>query len=197
MNHPAGRPKLALLTYIAGALTLLVGVLFLTVPAIVRPGNEWLLALILICGGVTSAAFSVSALRTDVKIYTLLLAVLSLCTGLIVLVHPLDTFITLTTLLGFYFMFESALMGGLGMNLRPHWRAAIWPLMLSAISLVLSASIWMKLAGSPKAVIVILLGISFVARGAVYIAMASIVRTQAALPANTPPPGGQASAAEI
>lgn len=175
------RPRLRAFTFLMGVLTLLVGLLMLVMPATAKMGGEWILATLMIGGAIMSAGFAATALRQDVRVYTSLLATLSLATGVTILVHPLDTFITLTTLLGIYFMLESGLFGGLGLSLRPNWSATGLLLMIGAISFVLSALIWLRLAGAPKTVIVGLLGISFIARGAAYVALSIMMKGRAPL----------------
>lgn len=180
--YKSDRPGLRAATLLTGFLTLAVGILFLAMPAVAKVGNEWIIATLFICGAITNAGFSITTLRTDVRVYTILLTALSLATGVIILVNPLDTYMTLTTLFGMYFILESALFGGLGMSLRPNWLASFWLFATSAISFVMSVLIWLRLAGSPKSVIITLIGISFIARGVLYIALSLIMRGRAPLP---------------
>jgi uncharacterized membrane protein HdeD (DUF308 family) len=79
-------------------------------------------------------------------------------------------------------MAESGLLGGLGMSLRPNWNVSVWLFATGLISFVMSVLIWLRLAGSPKHVILSLVGISFIARGVLYIALARMIRSGARLP---------------
>lgn len=176
------RPRLRALTMTLGVLTLLVGLLIIFMPAVAKWGGEWILAALMLGGALMSAGFAATALRRDVRVFTSLLAALSLATGVVILVHPLDTFITLTTLLGVYFMLESGLFAGLGLSLRPNWSASALLFAIAAISFVLSALIWLRLAGAPRGTILILLGISFIARGILYVSLALRIKGQAPLP---------------
>ena len=175
------RPKLRVLTMTTGLLTALVGILLLTWPEVVKYGKEWIIAALLIGGAVTSAGFTITAYRFDVRVYTALLAVLSLVTALIILLIPLDRSVTLTTLLGIYFMIESGLMGGLGMSVRPNWSASVWMFAYAAVSFVMSMLIWLALAGAPKRVLVGMLAISFIVRGTMYVALAILIKSRAPL----------------
>jgi uncharacterized membrane protein HdeD (DUF308 family) len=178
------RPKLRLVTMTTGLLTALVGVLLLAVPAVVQYGKEWIIAGLLLGGAVTTAGFALTALRLDIRVYTALLAALSLVTAVIILVNPLDRFITLTTLLGFYFMIESGLMGGLGMSVRPNWTASFWMFSYAIVSFFMSALIWLFLAGAPKKVLVGMLAISFILRGLMYVALSILMKGRAPLRAS-------------
>ncbi len=181
----AERPKLTALTFVAGVLTLAVGIVTIATPALARTGREWLIAVVLLLSGLTSAGFAITTLRRNVRTYTSLLALLSIATALVVLNSPLDTFITLTTLMGVYFTMESVLMGGLGMSLLPHRAAASCVLGLGAVSLIMSALIWLKLAGASQHIIVMLVGVTFVARGVMYLTLAVLIKGRAPL---TPEP---------
>ena len=175
------RPVLTAFTFAVGAVTLAIGLVTVFWPSLARFGREWLIALVLILSGVCSAGFAATTLRKDVRVYTILMALLSIATGIIVAVHPLDTFITFTALMGLYFMIEAALLGGLGMSLRPHWTAVACILTMGAVSLVMSALVWSIMAGASRGVIVILVGITFIARGLMYLILAILMRGRAPL----------------
>lgn len=175
------RPKLTVFTFVTGLLTLAVGLITIIVPAVAQMGREWLIASVLIASGVTSIGFAATALRQEVRVYAILLAASSIAAGLTVLLHPLDTFITFTTLMGIYFMIESGLMGGLGMSVRSNRTAALMIFAMGSVSLIMSALIWLRLAGSPLKVIVTLVGITFIARGVMYMILAILIKGQGPL----------------
>lgn len=170
------RPVLRALTLVVGLLTMLLGIAFITVPTMVKMGNEWLIALLILGSAVLCAGFMFTTLRSDVRGYTGLLTLLSLATGLTILINPLDRAITLTVVLAVYFMVESALWGGLGTSLRPHWSITIILYCIALVSFVLSLLIWLRMAGAPKPVIVSLLGINFIARGLGYMAIGFMMK---------------------
>ena len=183
--NPGDRPRLRAFTFVLGVLTMVIGAGLFIVPEVMKMGGEWILACLFIAGAVTTAGFAVTTLRLDVRAYCMLLSAISLVTGVIVLVHPLDTFITMTTLLGMYFILESALMGGLGTSLRHIFSVAVWPFLFSLLSFVISALIWLRLSGAPREVLLALVGISFVARGAMWIILSVMMKGRGPLAPST------------
>lgn len=183
------RPVLRAVTILVGLMTALIGILFIAVPAIAKIGNEWILAAMFIAGGVMTAGFAATTLHADVRVYTVLLTILSIGTGLTALINPLDRSITLTTLLGMYFMVEAALYAGIGTSLRRYTGPSVLMMAIAMISFVMSMMIWLYMAGSPKTVILSLLGISFIARGLAYVLLSLMMRGQAPLAPSASQPG--------
>jgi uncharacterized membrane protein HdeD (DUF308 family) len=99
----------------------------------------------------------------------------SLVAACLLFFHPLDTFITFTTLLGVIFCIQGILLVTLGMEVRP-FRLWFLPVISGAVSLVFSAMIWLFLSGMLFHKIAIMAGILLLIRGVVTLMWAFGIR---------------------
>lgn len=163
-----------------GTVLIVLGIVALSLPAMVTLGIELLLGWLLVIGGVAQAVHALAARKSAAFFLTLLSAVLYLGVGVLLLAYPLQGILTLTLVLGTFFMIEGIFKIMLALRLRstPNW---YWLLISGIVALLLGAIIWAWWPGDAPWVIGLLVGIDMIFSGwsMVMIALsASCVRCQ-------------------
>jgi uncharacterized membrane protein HdeD (DUF308 family) len=155
---------------ITGIFTVVIGLLILGAPILMRGSIRPMVAIMLLLGGLSQGLYTLlgrgmlGLKRPEDVVLSWLLTIIPLIVGILVLVHPLDTFMTFTTLMAMFFGVEGALRIGKGYGMRPH-KLFILPIILGIISIIFCLLIFYLIAGVPEEIIIDLLGLTFIARG--------------------------------
>ncbi len=155
-----------------GGINILLGICMIVIPYVTEKKIgvvPFLLALMILLGGVFSAISTFVSRGPERSWMGALQVILRFATGIIILVSPLEGSVTLTTLLGIYFGLDGALILGIASRVRHEKETVTALLILGVTSIVFSVLIWLLIAGSPIKVIAGVLGITFLIRGGVII----------------------------
>ncbi len=170
-----------------GVINVLLGICMIVIPYVAerRIGLvPFLLALMILLGGVFSAISTFVSRGPERSWMGVLQVIIRFATGITMLVSSLEGDVTLTTLLGIYFGLDGALILGIASRVRQEKEMATALLILGVTSILFSLLIWLLIAGSPIKVIAGILGITFLIRGGVLLRGALRARN---LPAEEPP----------
>lgn len=174
-----------------GGFTILLGLVILLLP--VSPEKrqfvESMVGVMLLSSAAIYLLLSWLFRKIDSLYLVVGLAAVTLASGLLILLHPLDTFLTFYTLMAVMFLLEGALLIGLSLNRRSHG-GKLWHFVMSLgiISLVCAVLLWFVMAGSQLSTVRILIGLTFIARGGVYGLIGSLAEKPADAP-NSASPG--------
>ena len=146
-----------------------------------------LIAAMLILGAVVITVYTLAIHSGRNRIGGLLLAAVRLITALLLLFHPLDTFITFHVLLAIYFGVEGAL--AIGESYRIKGLKILYPafLVLGITGVGCSAIIWLFMKGASYFAVSSLLAIVFFVRGGVGIYTGLAVKNYRPVGGATPP----------
>ncbi len=130
INDVAGSVKHWYLYMIVGALFLIVGVYMLFVPVESYVALSLLFAIMFIVAGVASVVYSISN-REELSGWgwVLALGILSILMGVLMLIHPGLSMVTLAFLVGFTVLFQSASMFGYSFEMKDQGVSDWWVVM--------------------------------------------------------------------
>ena len=118
----------------------------------------------MILSGITHFVFAFKTHTTGGRIWEILIGLIYLFTGVILLMHPLDSLLILTLVLACYLFFEAIVEFIQFFQLRPR-HGAVWLLIDGIITLILAIMIWRSWPASSVWVIGTLVGISMIFSG--------------------------------
>jgi uncharacterized membrane protein HdeD (DUF308 family) len=115
-----------------------------------------------------------------------------ICAGML-LFHPLDTFITFTTLLALYFTIQGIIVVDLALRLRPH---TLWvlPLINGLLALLFAGLVFLFISGLMFDRIAMLAGAVLLVRGVINILFVQLMKGMSQQPVPEPEPAPEASA---
>ncbi len=175
-----------------GVINALLGICMIVIPHVTEKKIgvvPFLLALMILLGGVFSAISTFMSRGPERSWMGVLQVVLRFATGIMMLASSLDRSVTLTTLLGIYFGLDGALILGIASRVRREKEMVTALLILGVTSILFSLLIWLLIAGSPIKVIAGILGITFLIRGGVIIRGGLRAKNLPAEEAPAPPAG--------
>jgi len=184
MNTAKSTDKIYLLSLSVGIITVVLGLALAAthfIPPDQRDKLRVIIAFILILGGIAQALYSYTftsighMFKTEAIVWNSLRSVISVFVGFVILLHPLDSFITFPLLIAVFFIVEGALTIGIANNIRPQ-KVFIYPLINGVVSLTFAILIFYVMAGMHEHFTIKLLGLTFVIRGVVVILMAFSLR---------------------
>ena len=146
-----------------------------------------LIAAMLLLGAVVAVVYTLAIHSGRDRISGLLLAAARVATALLLLFHPLDTFITFHVLLAIYFAVEGALASGEAYRVRN--LRLLFPafLVLGVSGIACSALIWLFMKDASYFAVSTLLAVVLFVRGAVGIYTALAVRNYRPVGGAAPP----------
>jgi len=155
-----------------GILNIIMGLAIIAIPLTLSSGfmvHEYLVNLFtifLITSGILQFAYLYFGPEQNSTIYMVLNAALSLGVGLLIFLHPLDTNMTLETVLASFFSASGAFT--LGIAIRNFGRKN-FPFVLThaILSLLLATLIWFGASAFSRPVLSLLVGADFILRGVV------------------------------
>jgi uncharacterized membrane protein HdeD (DUF308 family) len=118
----------------------------------------------MIISGITHFVFAFKTHTTGSRIWELLVGAVYIFTGVILLMHPLDSLLVLTLVLACYLFFEAIFEFIHFFQLRPRHGAG-WLLVDGLITLILSVMIWRAWPASSIWVVGTLVGVSMIFSG--------------------------------
>jgi uncharacterized membrane protein HdeD (DUF308 family) len=160
-NQPNKKINISIL---ASALLIVLGILGIMLPAFSTLVAETWLALILISTGAAKFVYALQGRQESGFVLKLLLSVLYLSTGIGLLFYPLPGLLTLTLLLGSFFLTEGTFELFLAFRLRPQPN---WPWILAngIITLFLGGLVWLQWPSNAPWLLGTLLGVSILFSG--------------------------------
>ncbi|WP_404785132.1 HdeD family acid-resistance protein [Altericista sp. CCNU0014] len=149
---------------LTSALLIVLGVLGIMLPAFSSLVAETWLALILISTGAAKFVYALQGRQESGFVLKILLSILYFSTGIGLLFYPLPGLLTLTLLLGSFFLTEGTFELFLAFRLRPksNWT---WVLVNGIITLFLGGLVWFQWPSNAPWLLGTLLGVSILFSG--------------------------------
>ncbi|BEQ13694.1 HdeD family acid-resistance protein [Desulfoferula mesophila] len=161
---------------IAGIISLFLGSLAILAPLVATMAVVWIIGAVILAQGIIQLIHCFKSAHWSAFAWNLLWAVVYVIAGGLILARPLLGAVTLTLLLGVFFLFEGAVKVGLAMKIKPASRWG-WVLFSGAMGLLLGIII---LAGWPGdtalGILGLLLGIDLIFGGWSMIMLASAAK---------------------
>jgi uncharacterized membrane protein HdeD (DUF308 family) len=145
-------------------LLILAGLFAILIPSISGIAITFFFGWAMILSGVTHFVFAFKTHTTGGRVWELLVGAVYVFTGVILLMHPLDSLLILTLVLACYLFFEAIVEFIQFFQLRPR-HGAVWLLVDGIITLILAIMIWRSWPASSIWVIGTLVGISMIFSG--------------------------------
>jgi uncharacterized membrane protein HdeD (DUF308 family) len=145
-------------------LLILAGIFALAIPSISGIAITLFFGWAMILSGITHFVFAFKTHTTGGRVWELLVGAVYVFTGVVLLMHPLDSLLVLTLVLACYLFFESIVEFIQFFQLRPR-HGAVWLLVDGIITLILAIMIWRSWPASSIWVIGTLVGISMIFSG--------------------------------
>jgi uncharacterized membrane protein HdeD (DUF308 family) len=145
-------------------LLILAGLFAILIPSISGIAITFFFGWAMILSGVTHFVFAFKTHTTGGRVWELLVGAVYVFTGVILLMHPLDSLLILTLVLACYLFFEAIVEFIQFFQLRPR-HGAVWLLIDGIITLILAIMIWRSWPASSVWVIGTLVGISMIFSG--------------------------------
>ncbi len=138
-------------------------------------GIELMFACLLIVGGVVQAVHAFKSMSAGGILLKLLLSILSLVTGIVLLIYPLAGILTLTLILGVFIFLDGVLRVIHAFELRPlpKWG---WVLVNGILNVILGILIWSQWPSDAVWILGLFVGISLIFNGMAVIAFSTSVR---------------------
>ena len=182
---PAGEPGMQALAanrtlvMAVGVLLALLGIVAILSPFVSGVALTLVFGALLVAGAVFQTASAFAARKWSGFLFAVLLAALYAVAGVVLLVNPTLGLVTLTLLLGVYFLAEGVieLLMGLRIRANSNWG---WMLFSGVVSLLLSSLILLEFPTSAAWAVGLLFGVNLLTSG---VAMASLA--MAATPEST------------
>jgi len=146
-----------------GILFILLGCFAIATPVVFTFATDFLLGAIFLVGGVALLYHTFKTWGISGSWLSLLAALLTGCAGFILLTKPVTGIIALTTVLGIYFLFESALKMSWALSFEQ--KQKFWLIVSALISLALGLMILAGLPAIATWVIGLFVGIDFLFLG--------------------------------
>ena len=145
-------------------LLILAGLFAIMIPSISGIAITLFFGWAMILSGITHFVFAFKTHTTGGRVWELLVGAVYVFTGVVLLMHPLDSLLVLTLVLACYLFFESIVEFIQYFQLRPR-HGAVWLLIDGVITLILAIMIWKSWPASSIWVIGTLVGISMIFSG--------------------------------
>ena len=145
-------------------LLILAGLFAILIPSISGIAITFFFGWAMILSGITHFVFAFKTHTTGGRVWELLVGAVYVFTGVILLMHPLDSLLILTLVLACYLFFEAIVEFIQFFQLRPR-HGAVWLLIDGIITLILAIMIWRSWPASSVWVIGTLVGISMIFSG--------------------------------
>jgi uncharacterized membrane protein HdeD (DUF308 family) len=145
-------------------LLIIAGLFAICIPSISGIAITLVFGWAMIFSGITHLIFAFKTHTTGGRVWELLVGAVYLFTGVILLMHPLDSLLVLTLVLAYYLFFEAIVEFIQYFQLRPR-HGAVWLLVDGIITLILAVMIWRAWPASSVWVIGTLVGISMIFSG--------------------------------
>ncbi len=145
-------------------LLILAGLFAILIPSISGIAITFFFGWAMILSGITHFVFAFKTHTTGGRVWELLVGAVYVFTGVILLMHPLDSLLILTLVLACYLFFEAVVEFIQFFQLRPR-HGAVWLLIDGIITLILAIMIWRSWPASSVWVIGTLVGISMIFSG--------------------------------
>lgn len=173
--HPSAPRGLTTWLWIAGIASVLLGALAIVFPFAATLAATLVIGAILCVSGLMELIRAVAMRRNGSLIWDALFGLAALAAGLILLFWPLQGIVTLTIVVGVFFLLAGAFKTVAGFVLRPFpgWG---WVGLSGALSGLLGLLLLFGLPGTASWAIGLLVGIDLMFLGAAEIAMASALR---------------------
>jgi uncharacterized membrane protein HdeD (DUF308 family) len=149
---------------ILGIFMILLGLIAIGTPWVGALAIDFLVGWLLVVGGLAHLIDSVQSRKWSGFFLELLTGALYLVIGIVLLMHPLRGILTLTMLLGIFFMIEGVFKIVLAIELRKIWSWG-WMLMNGILALILGGLIWNQWPSSSAWAIGLLVGIDLLFGG--------------------------------
>ena len=174
-SHPEAPRGLRTWLWIAGIASILLGALAIIFPFAATLAVELVIGAILAVSGIVELIRTVAMRRNGSLIWNALFGLAALAAGVILLVWPLEGMLTLTIVVGVFFLLGGAfkLVAGFGLRPFPGWG---WIGFSGALSVLLGLLLLFGLPGTALWAIGLLVGIDLIFLGIAEIAMASALQ---------------------
>jgi uncharacterized membrane protein HdeD (DUF308 family) len=168
-----------------GILMIILGVIAIGTPLVAALAVDFLVGWLLVIGGLAHLIDSFRSHQWGGFLLELLTGALYLAIGILLLVHPLRGVLTLTMLLGIFFIIEGIFKIVLAIELRKIWSWG-WLLVNGILALILGVLIWRQWPSSSAWAIGLLLGIDLVFGGWSMIILSLAAKQPAPKPVEPP-----------
>jgi uncharacterized membrane protein HdeD (DUF308 family) len=145
-------------------LLIIAGLFAILVPTVSGIAITLVFGWVMVLSGITHFVFAFKTHTTGGRIWELLVGAVYLFTGVVLLMHPLDSLLVLTLVLAYYLFFEAIVEVIQYFQLRPR-HGAVWLLVDGIITFILAVMIWRAWPVSSVWVIGTLVGISMIFSG--------------------------------
>lgn len=153
------------LLFFNGVITIVLGLLAITLPKISTLEIELLVGWLLVVGGFIRNVTLLGRPQMPGFWWSLVCGLLAVVLGVLLIGHPLRGILTLTAALTILFMAEGAAAIFVAIGLRNHFKNWVWILTSGLINLVLAGLIWNGWPGTARWVIGLCLGINMIFLG--------------------------------
>lgn len=161
--------------WITGIVSGVIGALAIIFPFAATLAAELVIGAILVVSGVVELVRAFAMRRNGSLVWNVLFGLAALAAGVILLVWPLQGMVTLTIVVGIFFLIGGAfkLVAGFGLRPFPGWG---WIGFSGALSMLLGLILLFGLPGTAMWAVGLLVGIDLIFLGAAEIAMAYALR---------------------
>lgn len=158
-----------------GIIFVLLGIFAIALPAVFTLTIELLIGWLLIFAGIALAVRTFQTHPIQGYYPSLFLGIIYFITGILLLMYPLKGILTLTVLLGIFFLVDGIgkIMAGFQWRLFRNWG---WMVFSGVLSILMALIIWLGLPGTAAWVIGLLFGINMLFFGWSLIALALTFR---------------------
>ncbi len=168
-----------------GILMILLGVIAIGAPLVAALAVDFLVGWLLVIGGLAHLIDSFRSHKWGGFLLELLTGALFLVIGILLLVHPLRGVLTLTMLLGLFFLIEGLFKIVLAVEMRKIWSWG-WLLVSGILALIIGLLIWRQWPSSAAWAIGLLLGIDLIFGGWSMIILSLAAKIPAPKPMESP-----------
>lgn len=158
-----------------GVLMVILGILAIAEPLVASFAAELVLGCLFVAAGIIQFAYAFRSHGAGSLLLKVVLALLYLCTGLLLLFNPLVGIISLTLVVGIFFFVDGVLRTILAFQLKP---ARNWGLVLlnGILSIILGILIWSQWPANAPWILGLLVGIGLLLNGALTIIFPNTIR---------------------
>ncbi len=142
-------------------LLIILGIIAIALPFYATLSIELIIGWVLLLGGIVQLYKSIKTIKEPGGAISLLGAVIYICVGALMLLYPLTGILTLTLLIGAFFLLEGIAKIAISFELKPaqNWG---WVLVSGIIALIMAAIILFGWPGTSLWVIGLLVGINMI-----------------------------------
>ena len=173
----AAKKKGSMVT-VTGVLTMLLGVLAMSMPFLAGGAVTMMIAVTLIIAGAARIVFAFGAESWGKGTLAFLFGALTVAAGVWVMTRPLLAMLSLTTLLMVYFLIDGVLEIFAALKIKPH-KAWTWMLFSGVITLILGVMLMMSMPAAALWLIGVLVGVRLLFAGMSMTVFGSTVRSVA------------------